>query len=86
MPLQFIPTAAYILYRSIQMGYRMHKYRHAGLHRNLNKYGGAAAWGISYAGGTNVGFNVFNEYITPHLIGNSNRYTYTGRPQYVSRL
>ena len=42
-------------------------------------------FGIGYAGGTNVGWNAFNEYITPHLIGN-NRYRYTGRPQYVSRL
>lgn len=44
------------------------------------------AYGAGYAGGTNVAWNIFNEYITPHLIGGSNRYRYTGRPQYVRRL
>ena len=85
MPLQFIPAAAYIAYRAIQMGYRMHKHRHAGFHKNLNKYGGAAAWGISYAGGTNVGYNVFNEYLTPFMRTNQIR-TYTGSPRYITQL
>ncbi len=85
MAFQFIPLAVYTAWRAIQMGYRMHKYKHKGLHQNLNKYGGAAAWGISYAGGTNVGYNVFNEYITPHMRTNQVK-KYVGTPQYVNRL
>ena len=44
----------------------------------------ALAYGVGYAGGTNVGFNLFNEYITPFM--RTNKGKYIGRPQYVSRL
>lgn len=50
-----------------------------------NKLLGAFGWGFSYAAGTNVGYNIFNEYLTPHLRTNEIM-KYTGTPRYVNRL
>ena len=43
----------------------------------------AMAYGIGYAGGTNIGYNMFNEFLTSHL---RQPHKYVGRPQYVNRL
>jgi len=41
------------------------------------------AFGFGYAAGTNVGYNVFQEFITPYL---RTGHKYVGRPQYINRL
>ena len=68
--------------RAATMAYRMWKFRHPSTSTRINKYGGAFGWGLAYAGGTNVGYNMFNEYVTPFMRGSH----YVGRPQYVNRL
>jgi hypothetical protein len=51
-------------------------------HSKFKELAGSFGWGVSYAGGTNVGYNVFNEYLTPFM----RKSTYAHRPQYLRRL
>lgn len=72
----FIPIAA----TALNTGYHLFKH----IARKTPSPAKAMAYGIGYAGGTNVGYNLFNEYITPFM--QTNRGKYIGRPQYVNRL
>lgn len=74
-----MPFFAPIIMTAVNMGYHLQKHI-----RKSPAPLKSFAYGVGYAGGTNVGYNMFNEYITPFMRTNDGRYT--GRPQRVYSL
>ena len=73
-----MPFLAPILMTAVNMGYHLQKHI-----RKSPAPLKSFAYGVGYAGGTNVGYNMFNEYLTSWFRQPSK---YVGRPQYVNRL